>query len=97
MSWRKCAFTVVVPILVGLSCAGAAEEPDVPALRNLAQNLHRAQAQKDVEGVLGLWSEKSPQRSAQAEQLRKLFGAPAGIEIRETTLAGPEVEANRAR
>jgi CHAT domain-containing protein/tetratricopeptide (TPR) repeat protein len=75
----------------------AAQEPDAAVLRNLAEKLQGAYAQKDADALLSLWSEKSPQRTAQREQLRKLFGSPGALEISQIIIAEPEIDGDRAR
>jgi tetratricopeptide (TPR) repeat protein len=89
--------TLAVSILAAWCCLIAAQEPDGAALRNLAERLQGAYAQKDADALLSLWSEKSPQRTAQREQLRKLFGSPGAIEIRQSIISEPEINGDRAR
>ena len=94
MFWRNRA--VILALLMGLRSVGAAQGPDAAALRELADHLHSAYAQKDLDHLLSLWSEKSPQRAAQRETAQKLFGE-SSVTIHETTAGVPEIDGDRAR
>ena len=89
--------TLAVSILAAWCCLISAQEPDAAVLRNLAERLQGAYAQRDADALLSLWSEKSPQRPAQREQLRKLFGSPGAIGIRQSIIGEPEINRDRAR
>jgi CHAT domain-containing protein/Tfp pilus assembly protein PilF/ketosteroid isomerase-like protein len=74
--------------------AGFAQQSAVTTISLLVQRLHAAYRARDVNGVLALWSEKSPQRAAQREALRKLF---ENSEIREITVGDPELSREGCR
>jgi len=72
-----------------------AQPPDAAGVELLAQKLHNAYRAKELESILALWSEKSPQRAAQREATQKLLSA--NVEIHERTARPPEFEGDRAR
>jgi CHAT domain-containing protein/Tfp pilus assembly protein PilF len=73
-----------------------AQPADVQAVNLLAQRLHSAYSLRDQDGILALWSEKSPQRLEQQAALRKLLasGSPS---VTEATVGDPEITGDRAR
>ena len=71
-----------------------AQTADAPAVDVLAQKLHSAYSSKDRNGVLGLWSEKSPQLGEERTALQKLFEAASSIS--ESTIGDPEITGDRA-
>jgi CHAT domain-containing protein/tetratricopeptide (TPR) repeat protein len=90
---------VILTVLVGLRwfVPAWAQDEDTAALRELAENLHGAYAQKDLDRLLSLWSEQSPQRATQRQAAQKLFSSGPGVAIHETTAGTPEIAADRAR
>lgn len=84
-----------VSLLATLICAtsGLAQQSEVTSVSLAVQRLHSAYRQKDLDGLMVLWSGKSPQRAAQREASRKLL---ENSEVREITVRDPEVFGDRA-
>ena len=80
-----------------LSWVCPAQDAELTSLRLLAQKLHGAYAARDVEAVVSLWSDQSPQKASQREAIQKLFTSSAILEIRVDMVRGPELEGDRAR
>lgn len=72
-----------------------AQPADTTAVNLLAQAVHSGYSLKDKNGILSLWSEKSPQRAAQQAALEKLLAT--ATQISETTVGDPEVTGEHAR
>ncbi len=73
-----------------------AQPADLSAVNLLAQRLHGAYSLKDAEGILALWSDKSPQRAEQRATLQKL-SASLTAAVSESTVGDPEITGDRAR
>lgn len=71
-----------------------AQPAGAPTVDLLAQRLHSAYQLKDRNGVLALWSEKSPQLVEERAALQKLFEAASSVS--ESTVGDPEVTGDRA-
>ena len=56
-----------VLVLVGLSFSSWAQQADVTSIRLLAEKLHAAYAAKDLEALVSLWSDRSPEKASQRE------------------------------
>jgi CHAT domain-containing protein/Tfp pilus assembly protein PilF len=91
MGLRSC---VSIAIALMYTTGGFAQQSEVTTISLLVQRLHAAYRARDVDGVLALWSEKSPQRAAQRQALRKLL---EDSEVREITVRDPEVSGERYR
>jgi CHAT domain-containing protein/Tfp pilus assembly protein PilF len=63
----------------------------------LVHKLQNAYRSKDVGAVTALWSDKSPQLTAQHEELQKLLQAGPGAEVHESASKPPTISADRAR
>src|SRR5215469_13988404 len=74
-----------------------AQDSDPSALSLLVHKLQNAYRSKDVGAVTALWSDKSPQLTAQHEELQKLLQAGPGAEVHESASKPPTISADRAR
>src|SRR5438034_10680017 len=84
-------------VVLAFAClvwVSAAQQAAVTTVRLVAERLDAAYSARDLDGVVALWSDHSPQRAAQREQALKWFGGSGAI--RETTVRDPEVEGDRA-
>jgi CHAT domain-containing protein len=75
-------------LVLGAACRG--QQAELTSVRLIAERLHAAYANKDLEGVVSLWNDQSPQKAAQVEAARKLFANAAITAIREATTKDPE-------
>ncbi|HLN02965.1 MAG TPA: CHAT domain-containing protein [Bryobacteraceae bacterium] len=94
MPYKGLAIAVVLcvsPIRV------AAQQPDEAGIHLLAQKLRSAYGAKDLDAILSLWSDSSPQRAAARDATQKLLSAGSGVEIRESTVRAPEFDGDHAR
>ena len=82
-----------------------AQQSSVTTVRLLAQRLHAAYGARDVDRVVALWSDHSPERVAAREQALKWFARSAvegsaaegsAVQIRETTVRDPEISGDLA-
>lgn len=80
-----------------LSLACGAQQADLTSIRLTAEKFHNAYAAKDLDAVVSLWSDASPQKASQIEEARKLLSSAAVAEIRETTVRDPEWAGAHAR
>ena len=74
-----------------------AQQPDEAGIHLLAQKLRSAYGAEDLDAVLSLWSDSSPQRAAAREAAQKLLSSGTDVEIRESTLRPPEFDGDHAR
>jgi len=87
-------------IVVILCCSAipvAAQQPDEAGIHLLAQKLQNAYGAKDLDAILALWSENSPQRAAARETTQKLLSAGSAVEVYESSARPPEFDAGHAR
>lgn len=92
------SFTFAVVFSIWLSPQVLKGQPgDQSAVNLLAQKLHGAYGLKDQEGVLALWSPKSPQLAEQRGALQKLFAGDSGARLSEATVGDPEITGVHAR
>ncbi len=84
---------LAIAIAFGLS----AQQPDTAALSLLVQKLQTACNSKNPDAVLALWSDKSPQRAAQRDELQKILVPGSAVEIHESASKPPDVGGERAR
>jgi CHAT domain-containing protein len=80
-----------------LSCTCAAQSAEQTSIRLLAEKLRGAYAARDLDAVLSLWSDQSPQKAAQREATQKLFRDAAITAVHQTTTGDPEIAGDRAR
>ena len=97
MHWRGAERVGMAAACACLCLRVIAQQTDAASIKNLAEEMHRAYADKDAARVLALWSEKAPERLEQQARLKRLFAAETGIEVRESTTAEPDVDGDHAR
>ena len=66
---------------------------DADALREFAERLHIAYGTGDVNAVLALWNERSPEHNQQKLELEKLL--KPGTSVLERTISEPEINGER--
>jgi CHAT domain-containing protein len=70
---------------------------DETAVRALAQDFYDALARKDLDAVLRLWSEKSPELSSRRETTQKLFAGHEKIELKSLAVRKATIKGDVAR
>ena len=70
---------------------------DSAALRALVQEYYGSYAKKDLAGLLGLWSARSPESAARRKTMQKLFVDFERIEVKGLVIRKMEVEGEKAK
>src|SRR5579872_4203893 len=84
-------------LTLAIALGARAQQVDSGALGLLIQKLQTAYHSKDPDSVLALWSDKSPQRTAQREELKKILRPESTADVHESVGRQPEVQGGRAR
>ena len=69
---------------------------DVTPLRRVTENLYAAYANEDVEGVLRLWSPKSPDLASCRKKMEELFAAHDSFEVKNLKVQNIKVDGDKA-
>ena len=88
---------VIAAVLCVSPIPVAAQQPDEAGLHQLAQKLRNAFGAKDLDSILALWSDGSPQRPSARDVMQKVLGAGSRVEIHETAARAPEFDGDHAR
>ena len=73
----------------------AAQQPDEAGIHLLAQKLRSANEAKNLDAILSLWSDSSPQRAAAHDATQRLLSGSLRLDIRETARP-PEFDGEHA-
>jgi CHAT domain-containing protein len=91
-------WTSAVAVIVALGAWGCnAHATDQKQVGLLAERLRAAYSARRADGVLALWSERSPQRAAELDTTSKLFGSDAAGTVWKLTVHTPRIDGDRAR
>jgi CHAT domain-containing protein len=87
----------VIAFLVASAGANVSgQSPDEQELRALAAKYFQLYEKQDVKGLLGMWSEKSPDYEATRQSLQKRLGEPANLVMRNLTVGEVKVVGEQA-
>jgi CHAT domain-containing protein/Tfp pilus assembly protein PilF len=93
---RLSLIVIVALCLQPFGLAQEASPDDETALRAVAEELFAAYGKKDLEGLMGLWSLKSPELATRRKAIQEFFAANEKIEVRSLTVSGVKVEGDKA-
>ena len=91
-----CWLKLALCLTLCLPCPARAETTDEAALRALAERFFAAYESRDLDGLMRLWSEKSPESTANKKTFQQTFGANK-IELKGLTIRLVGMENDRAR
>ena len=87
-----------VALVVALgTCGCRVQTADQKQFDLLAERLRAAYSVRSADGVLALWSDRSPRRAIQLETARTLFGPDSAGTVWTLTVHNPHIDGDRAR
>lgn len=93
---RALRFTAVFCTAVLVSLAGAAQSNEETRLRLLTDKFFAAYAREDLDGLMQMWSTKSPDLAAMRKAFQQTFAANEKSEVKNLTVRKIEVAGEKA-
>ncbi len=90
-------FICLLCLVAGWPAVVRAQGPDEAAVREAAAKFFAAYQQRDLPGVLALWSARAPQFGGLKQTLQQTFAANDHVEIKSLDVSKVTIEADRAR
>lgn len=84
-------------MVILLTSIPLAQNADETALRGLVEKFFAAYTKKDLDGVMALWSEKSPEFAQRQQTMQRLFATLAKIEVNSLNISRLETNEGQAR
>jgi CHAT domain-containing protein/Tfp pilus assembly protein PilF len=92
----NCWLKVALCLILCLPYPARSQTSDEAALRVLAEQFFAVYESRDLDGLMRLWSEKSPELASGKKSFQQIFGANK-IELKRLTVRQVSVENDRAR
>jgi tetratricopeptide (TPR) repeat protein len=91
------SLSFVSPVLSQSQSSNAAQTPAETAVRSVAEKYFALQVRKDLDGLMGLWSSKSPQLEARKKSATELFASSNEIALKSFAVRQVYVAGDKAR
>src|SRR5262249_25623848 len=100
MDWsgsaRVCLFAITLCFVSSMPLRASAQQDAQTSLRELVQEFCSRYERKDLEALMSLWSDVSPERTANKERLERVFASKSRITLADRSIRKTEIDGAKA-